>query len=49
MDVEKVLLNELKLHFYDWCSYLTIDEIVSNEPLIAGIEKLERLLVGATQ
>lgn len=46
--MEKLLLNELKLHFYDWCSYLTIDEIVSNEALIAEIENLERILVAAT-
>ena len=40
-------LKDLKWAFYDWCASLTIDEIVSNEPLIEVIERVERMLVGA--
>ena len=49
MKVETVLLKELKLNFYDWCSYLSIDEVISNESLIVVIEKVERLLIAVTQ
>jgi hypothetical protein len=45
--VEKRLLEELKSLFFDWCSHLTIDEVVSNESLMSAIEEMERLLVAA--
>ncbi len=41
------ILKQLKSTFYDWCSILTIDEIVSNEELIRTIERLERMLIAA--
>lgn len=41
-------LIRLKENFYDWCSLLSIDEVVSNYRLIAAIERIERELVSAT-
>ena len=40
-------LRRLKQDFYDWCALLSIDEIVSNAPLICSIERLERALIAA--
>lgn len=40
-------IQALKQEFYDWCSLLSIDEVVSNRPLIAAIERLERALIKA--
>lgn len=42
------LFRRLKYEFYDWCATLSIDECVSNEPLIAAIEHMERLLISTT-
>jgi hypothetical protein len=40
------LLEKLKMQFYDWCTSLPLDEIASNEKLVAYVERFERLLVG---
>ena len=38
------LLERLKWDFYDWCGYLSVDEIASNQKLVSYVEKFERLL-----
>lgn len=40
-------LKDLKHEFYEWCGLLSIDEIVSNPPLIRAIERIERMLLAA--
>jgi hypothetical protein len=47
IQTNKDILKQLKTTFYDWCSLLTIDEVVSNEDLIKTIERLERMLIAA--
>jgi hypothetical protein len=37
-------LLELKIHFYEWCEQLTLDEIIGNEKLRFVIERIERML-----
>jgi len=41
------ILKELKKEFYDWCWLLSVEEIVSNPPLVRTIERLERMLIAA--
>ena len=41
------LLNHLKDQFHEFCGMISIDEIVSNEPLMRVIEQFERMLNAA--
>lgn len=47
--MEKILYQKLKCAFFDWCSYLSLDECASNPELIGAIEQVESLLFAATE
>lgn len=47
--MEKVLYQQLKFAFFDWCSLLSLNECVSNPQLIKEIERMERLLIVAAE
>ncbi len=38
-------LTELKRAFYEWCAFLSIEEIVSNSDLIRRIEKIQKMFL----
>lgn len=38
-------LTELKKAFYEWCAFLSIEEIVSNNKLIRRIERIQKMLL----
>lgn len=41
------LIHRLRDQFRDFCGLISIDEIVSNEPLIRVIERIEKMLATA--
>jgi len=47
--MEKVLYQRLKYIFFDWCSFLSLNECASNEELITAIAQVESLLIEATE
>ncbi len=47
--MEKILYQKIKFSFFDWCSFLSIDECASNPELINAIEQVESLLFTATE
>ncbi len=47
--MEKFLYRKLKYNFFDWCSFLSLNECVSNPALIKAIERVERLLIEAAE
>jgi hypothetical protein len=49
VQMEKLLYQELKFVFFDWCSLLSLNECISNPDLIKAIERLERLLITAAE
>ena len=47
--MEKILYQKLKCAFFDWCSFLSLDECSSNPELLCTIEQVESLLFAATE
>lgn len=46
--MQKYKYKKLKVLFFDWCSVLSLDEIVSNPELMRALERVERLLIKAS-
>ncbi len=47
--MEAVLYQQLKCAFFDWCSYLSLNECSSNTELLDTIAQVESLLIEATE
>lgn len=45
--MQQELLRHLRDQFREFCGLISIDEIVSNEPLMRVIERFERMLNAA--
>ena len=43
----KEKIKKLKEEFREWCGQLSIEEIISNPPLIEAIKRIESLFQGA--
>ena len=47
--MEKKFVEEMKEEFRELCGALSVEEIMSNKPLISLIEKMEKMFAGMTQ